>query len=170
MKRLTAPLMDTIDKINYHEFIQSSVIKRYNVNYIPNNVHEEVTTQGTTEEMEEDSFASEFPNEQVQSREEIKALEKAEEIFQRLQREAQMDEKAKEAEWTEKVRHELEEERRHKREEGYNATTGSYSGLYGQGEVSDEAQEMMDRIKVESNMNAVEHLVESLNKQVSDEE
>ncbi|MGN0141804.1 MAG: hypothetical protein ACI4AD_06215 [Roseburia sp.] len=87
-------MKDLIDERNEKERMHNSIVKFWNVNYIPR----------TKEEQE---------------------MEKAEEILQRLEAEAEESEAKKQAQIEAALREVAEQE------ENYNETTGSYSGSYG---------------------------------------
>lgn len=101
-------MKDLIEERNRRERMQKSIIKWWNVNWVP-------------VQDEKDEFAK-------LSEKEKKA---AQEIISRLDAEAAADEaiKAKEVE---------EALRQQEKDANYNAATGSYSGTYGQQEVEDE--------------------------------
>ena len=116
---------DLIAEKNKRESIKSSVIKRWNVNYFD-------------------------PNDQKRLEEEAK-LKEAQEIFERLEREAAEDAAKKQAEIDQAyIEAELNDLVR-EMESTYNATTGSYSGTYGQGEVDTVTQDRVALILNEKN-------------------
>jgi hypothetical protein len=88
-------MKDTIDERNERERISKSIIKYWNVNYVPNPT----------------------PDEEAQK------------VIDRLAKEAEEDDAKKQAEI---------DEAKAQADEAYNATTGSYSGEYGQNEVIDD--------------------------------
>ncbi|SFP96982.1 hypothetical protein SAMN02910358_00328 [Lachnospiraceae bacterium XBB1006] len=120
--KLRAPITDKIDVRNFNDELKHAIVKRSRVRYMP-----------TPQEDEEQSA--------TESGEDAEALAQANEIFERLQREAEADEKAKEAEWIAKLSQEQEVN-----DSDYNATTGSYSGAYGKGNVSEETKDLAANI------------------------
>ena len=120
---------DLIAEKNKRESIKSSVIKYWNVNYFD-------------------------PNDQARLEEEEKARA-AQEIFERLEREAAEDAAKKQAEidqaYIEAELNDLMREIGAKDDATYNATTGSYSGTYGQGEVDTVTQDQVAMILNEKN-------------------
>ena len=101
-------MRDIIDERNEKERISRSIIKYWNVNYI---VPEPPKEELPDVELDDDIMA----------------------IINRLDNEAQEDEAAKQAE----IEHAKEEYRQNDRQL-YNAATGAYSGVYGQGGVDDD--------------------------------
>ncbi|MBE5905269.1 MAG: hypothetical protein E7277_00550 [Lachnospiraceae bacterium] len=116
--KLRAPITDKIDVRNFNDELKHAIVKRSRVRYMP-------TPQEDEETMSTESGAD------------AEALAQANEIFERLQKEAEEDEKAKEAEWIAKLSQEQGVS-----DSDYNATTGSYSGAYGKGNVSDETKDL----------------------------
>ena len=107
---------DLIAELNKKRDIKKSVIKRWNVRYID-------------------------PEEQKRQEEEAKAME----IFERLDRERLEDEAKKQAE-IEQAYLDAEEATRKWMDDNYNETTGSFSGMYGQGDVDDVTKDQVDLI------------------------
>ena len=116
-----APITDIIDVRNFNDELKHSIVKRSCVRYIPNEVVQE--SQSVKEEVDTEILAT------------------AHEIYQRLKREAKEDEEAKRIEWESKIAQQKRQEEEID-ESLFNKTTGSYSGVYGQGEVSAETKEM----------------------------
>lgn len=117
--KLRAPITDKIDVRNFNDELKHSIVKRSRVRY------------NTTPQEDEEQLSTE-------SAVDAEALAQANEIFERLQREAEADERAKEAEWIAKLSEEDES--------NYNASTGSYSGSYGKGDVSEETKDLAANI------------------------
>lgn len=116
---------DLIAEKNKRESIKSSVIKYWNVNYFD-------------------------PNDQARLEEEEK-MRAAQEIFERLEREAAEDAAKKQAEIDQAyIEAELNDLVR-EMDKTYNATTGSYSGTYGQGDVDTVTQDQVAMILNEKN-------------------
>lgn len=153
-----APIMDQIDVRNYYDEMKSSVIKRSRVHYIADPEEEERLR--LEEEREKDAEAEAILSgigldEKVELQEEFEpdlsdvdpdVLQTADEIYQRLQREAEEDAKAKQDEWVEKLTRDKENEA------AYNKTTGSYSGNYGKGEISQETKDLAANILEEKKL------------------
>lgn len=121
---------DLIAEKNKREGIKSSIIKYWNVNYVD-------------------------PNDTARLEEEEK-LRAAQEIFERLEREAAEDAAKKQAEidqaYIEAELNDLVREMGGVHNDAtYNATTGSYSGTYGQGEVDSVTQDQVAMILNEKN-------------------
>ncbi len=121
---------DLIAEKNKKESIKSSVIKYWNVNYFD-------------------------PNDKARLEEEEK-MRAAQEIFERLEREAAEDAAKKQAEIDQAyIEAELNDLVREmggvQNDATYNATTGSYSGTYGQGEVDTVTQDQVAMILNEKN-------------------
>ena len=121
---------DLIAEKNRKEGIKSSVIKYWNVNYFD-------------------------PNDKARLEEEEK-MRAAQEIFDRLEREAAEDAAKKQAEIDQAyIEAELNDLVREmggvQIDATYNATTGSYSGTYGQGEVDSVTQDQVAMILNEKN-------------------
>lgn len=114
--KLRAPITDKIDVRNFNDELKHSIVKRSRVRYIT--APEEEETVGDDVDAE--------------------TLAQANAIYERLQKEAEEDEIAKAEEWTMRL---AEED-----ESNYNAATGSYSGAYGKGNVSDETKELAANI------------------------
>lgn len=113
-------MRDIIDERNEKERISRSIVKFWNVNYVPRPVEED----------------------------------EAQKILDRLAKEAEEDEAAKQAE----IEAALEEVR--KRDELFNVTTGSRSGAYGREAVTDEVTKgQIDKILQEKN-DALRDLIE----------
>ncbi|MBR5127123.1 MAG: hypothetical protein IKU69_01695 [Roseburia sp.] len=144
---------DLIAEKNKRESIKSSVIKYWNVNYFD-------------------------PAEQKRLEEEAK-LQEAQEIIDRLAREAAEDEAKKQAEidqaYIEAELNDLvrEMDRTYNADKSYNAdkiyddktynaTTGSYSGTYGQGKVDNVTQDQVAMILNEKNA-ALQGIINSRN-------
>lgn len=127
---------DLIAEKNKRESIKSSVIKYWNVNYYD-------------------------PNDQKRLEEEAKMRE-AQEIFDRLEREKAEDEAKKQAEidraYIEAELNDLVREM----DKTYNATTGSYSGTYGQGDVDTVTQDQVQMILNEKNA-AIQDIIDAGN-------
>ena len=127
---------DLIAEKNKRESIKSSVIKYWNVNYFD-------------------------PNDQKRLEEEARARE-AQEVFERLEREKAEDEAKKQAEIDQAyIEAELNDLVR-EMDATYNATTGSYSGTYGQGEVDTVTQDQVQMILNEKNA-AIQGIINSGN-------
>lgn len=107
---------DLIAEKNRRAEIKSSVIKRWNVNYID---------LETLKRQEEES--------------------KAMEIFNRLESEKAEDEAKKQAEINQAYL-DAEEATRKWMDENYNESTGSFSGMYGQGDMDDVTKDQVDLI------------------------
>ena len=120
---------DLIAEKNKKEGIKSSIIKYWNVNYVD-------------------------PNDTARLEEEEK-MRAAQEIFERLEREAAEDAAKKQAEidqaYIEAELNDLMREVGVPTEADYNATTGSYSGTYGRGEVDSVTQDQVAMILNEKN-------------------
>lgn len=121
---------DLIAEKNKKEGIKSSIIKYWNVNYVD-------------------------PNDAARLEEEAK-MRAAQEIFERLEREAAEDAAKKQAEIDQAyIEAELNDLVREmgcvQNDATYNATTGSYSGTYGQGEVDSVTQDQVAMILNEKN-------------------
>lgn len=117
---------DLIAEKNKRESIKSSVIKYWNVNYFD-------------------------PNDKARLEEEEK-MRAAQEVFERLEREAAEDAAKKQAEIDQAyIEAELNDLVREMDAKAYNATTGSYSGTYGQGEVDTVTQDQVAMILNEKN-------------------
>ena len=120
---------DLIAEKNKKEGIKSSIIKYWNVNYVD-------------------------PNDVARLEEEVK-MRAAQEIFERLEREAAEDAAKKQAEidqaYIEAEINDLVREIGARNDATYNATTGSYSGTYGQGEVDSVTQDQVAMILNEKN-------------------
>lgn len=120
---------DLIAEKNKKEGIKSSIIKYWNVNYVD-------------------------PNDVARLEEEVK-MRAAQEIFERLEREAAEDAAKKQAEidqaYIEAELNDLVREIGAQNDATYNATTGSYSGTYGQGEVDSVTQDQVAMILNEKN-------------------
>ncbi len=102
---------DLIAERNKKAEIKKSVIKRWNVNY----VDQEALRQKEEEE---------------------EKLREAQEIFERLEREKAADEAEKQAE-IKKAYLDAELDAQKWLDDNYNETTGSFSGMYGQGKVDE---------------------------------
>ncbi len=125
-----APITDVIDVRNFNDELKRSIVKRSRVRFIMDG--DQVENNDVIQEVAEPELDLSSVDPDV--------LATADEIFQRLQREAEADERAKEAEWIAKIAQENGTEEMD--ESLYNKTTGSYSGSYGKGDVSDETKEM----------------------------
>lgn len=147
-----APILDTIDKRNFQNDLKKTVVKRSRVHFMTleeeaamKNAEAEGAT-GNLEPMEQVTDNNDVGNAPIElvdptldvSDVDPDVLAQADEIFRRLQREAEEDDIAKKKEWEEKIKAE--------NDPNYNAATGSYSGTYGQGEVSDEARAQAEEI------------------------
>lgn len=116
---------DLIAEKNKKESIKSSVIKYWNVNYFD-------------------------PNEAKRLEEEAR-MQEAQMILERLAKEAAEDEAKKQAEIDQAyIEAELNELVR-TMDKNYNASTGSYSGTYGQGKVDEVTQDQVAMILNEKN-------------------
>ena len=107
---------DLIAEKNKKAEMKSSVIKRWNVRFID-------------------------PEEERRKEEEVKAME----IFNRLESEKAADEAKKQAEINQAYL-DAEEATRKWMDDNYNETTGSFSGMYGQGDVDDVTKDQVDMI------------------------
>lgn len=107
---------DIIAELNKKAEIKRSVIKRWNVVYAD-------------------------PEEEKCREEEAKAME----IYERLERERMEDEAKKQAE-IDLAYLEAEEATRKWMDDNYNESTGSFSGMYGQGEVDEVTKDQVDLI------------------------
>lgn len=133
-----APIQDSIDIRNYRNELKNSIVKRSRVNYIVD--EKEILVDETTDPTKMQGVEE---NELEFSNVDPEVLSEAEEIYMRLQREAEADKNAKETEWIEKLTRENSTEID---ESMYNATTGSYSGAYGKGDISDATKEQAANI------------------------
>lgn len=132
-------MRDRIDERDRKEKLAKTVVKRWNVQYkaVDEGNHDEAFPVQPTP-----------PAEPEMSEEEREKLRAAEEIIARLNAEAAEDEAAKQAEIAAAMA-------------GYNATTGAYSGGYGQGAVmNDSEREMVDSIMAEKD-NAIQETIHS---------
>ena len=128
---------DLIAEKNRRESIKSSVIKYWNVNYYD-------------------------PNDQARLAEETRMRE-AQEIIDRLEREKAEDEAKKQAEIDQAyIEAELNDLMREMDKKTYNATTGSYSGTYGQGDVDTVTQDQVQMILNEKNA-AIQDIIDAGN-------
>ena len=116
---------DLIAERNKKAEIKKSVIKRWNVNY----VDQEALKQKEEEEAK---------------------LREAQEIFERLEREKAADEAEKQAEIN-KAYKEAELDAQKWLDDNYNETTGSCSGMYGQGKVDEVNKDQIAMILNEQN-------------------
>ena len=127
---------DLIAEKNKRESIKSSVIKRWNVNYYD-------------------------PNDKARLEEEER-MRAAQEIYERLEREKAEDEAKKQAEIDQAyIEAELNDLVR-EMDRTYNATTGSYSGTYGQGDVDTVTQDQVAMILNEKNA-AIQDIIDAGN-------
>ncbi|MBQ7077664.1 MAG: hypothetical protein IJM91_05990 [Lachnospiraceae bacterium] len=153
-----APIIDTIDRRNFQDDLKHSIVKRSRIHFVTEEEEER-------ENIETDAMST---DDSALNEEEIKAksvanaeaagivledptldvsdvdpdvLAQADEIFRRLQAEAEADNLAKKKEWEEKL-----SGGNAVRDDAYNATTGSYSGLYGKGDISDETKSQAEAI------------------------
>ena len=127
---------DLIAEKNKRESIKSSIIKYWNVNYFD-------------------------PNDQKRLEEEAR-LREAQEIIDRLEREKAEDDAKKQAEIDQAyIEAELNDLVR-EMDATYNATTGSYSGTYGQGKVDTVTQDQVQLILNEKNA-ALQDIIHSGN-------
>ena len=125
VRRMVTFGRDLIAEKNKRESIKSSVIKYWNVNYFD-------------------------PAEQKRLEEEAR-MKEAQEIIDRLEKEAAEDEAKKQAEIDQAyIEAELNDLVR-EMDKMYNATTGSYSGTYGQGKVDTVTQDQVAMILNEKN-------------------
>jgi len=127
---------DLIDIRDRKANVKSSVIKRWNVHFV---TQEELDAKKAAMEAEE-AKAQEIDLDAIAAEEE--ELRRAQEVFERLEREAAAD-RAKE----------LEEQRLAYQmangelpDDMYNSTTGSYSGAYGRRPIDDETKAQLDEI------------------------
>lgn len=127
--------IDLIAKRDAKQKLQKTVIKRWNV---------VMSSEESEEEKKEEADAAPM------SEEEAEKSRMAQEIIDRLNAEAAEDEAIKQAEI---------EAARARSEETYNVTTGSHSGTYGKGDVSENEREMIDSIMSEKG-EALQHLIE----------
>ena len=134
---------DLIDIRDRKMNVKSSVIKRWNVHFV---TQEELDAKAAAEKAEKEPDLDAMAAEEEE-------LRKAQEIFDRLEREAAEDRQK-----------ELDEQRLAYQmangelpDEMYNATTGSYSGAYGRRPVDDETQAQLDEI-MNNNGNNIEAL------------
>ena len=150
-----APIIDSIDKRDFHNDLKKTVVKRSRVHFVTVE-EEEAQRQAEMQASMDNSNDLNAPMEENVSNipEGVEivdptldvsgidpdVLAQADEIFRRLQREAEEDDMAKKREWEEKIMADSN------RDPNYNASTGSYSGTYGQGEVSDETRAQADAI------------------------
>lgn len=115
--------------------MQKTVVKWWDVKYVTEDEAEEEVKEVLKNDKQEETHvinaAEEYPG---LTEEQMNA---AQEIIDRLNREAAQDEAMKQAEI---------EAARIAAEEGYNPTTGSYSGLYGSGHVDEENLEQIGSI------------------------
>lgn len=111
--------MDRIDERNFREKVKKSIIKSWNIHYISK---EELNRKKQEEE-----------------------LQHAQEIIDRLNREAAQDEAVKQNEINELLRQK-------ELEKSYNRATGAYSGEYGKQQIADAvAKEKVEKILAEKN-------------------
>lgn len=147
-----APIQDSIDIRNYHDELKSRIVKRSRVRYIVDEKDLPMDEE-TLEAQLNNQLAGETQGESTSAEAgvdvsgvEADVLAEADAIFKRLQAEAEADEKAKEAEWIEKLTADNGNSEVEIDESMYNATTGSYSGAYGKGEISDATKEQAANI------------------------
>lgn len=146
-----APIQDSIDVRNFRNELKNSVVKRNRVHFIVDekdkSIDEELgmTNDVKTAEAVQEEIAG-SGTELDLSGIDSAVLAKADEIFKRLQREAAEDEAAKGAEWIAKLTAEQNGVSQELDESLYNASTGSYSGTYGKGEISDATKEQAANI------------------------
>lgn len=137
VRRMVSFGRDLIAEKNKRESIKSRVIKYWNVNYFD-------------------------PNDKARLEEEERMLS-AQEIFDRLEHEAAEDAAKKQAEIDQAyIEAELNDLVREMNAKAYNATTGSYSGTYGQGEVDTVTQDQVAMILNEKNA-AIQDIIDSGN-------
>ena len=135
-------MRDRIDERDRKEKLAKTVVKRWNVQY------KAVEEESDEEQVPVQPVQPVPPPEPEMSEEERENLRAAEEILARLNAEAAADEAAKQAEID-------------AAKAGYNATTGSYSGGYGQGqEMNESEREMVDQIMAEKE-NAIKETIHS---------
>ncbi|MCR4956212.1 MAG: hypothetical protein K6A30_05970 [Lachnospiraceae bacterium] len=144
-----APITDYIDVRNFKDDLKNSVVKRSRIRFVPNEEQQKEIEAANQEAMEPD-VSNMDPD----------VLATADEIFQRLQREAEEDNLAKQEEWTEKIAAENAKQD----DSAYNATTGSYSGNYGKGAVSDETKDIASSI-LNRKSNDLEELIRNNSQQ-----
>ncbi|MCR5373893.1 MAG: hypothetical protein K6E39_00800 [Lachnospiraceae bacterium] len=152
-----APIIDTIDKRNFKDDLKKTVVKRSRVHFV---TVEEEEAMRRAESSLEDNYAEsidETTGDSASGRasEGVEILDptldvsdidpdvlaQADEIFRRLQAEAEADEEAKRKEWEEKIAG-----ANSVKDPDYNESTGSYSGKYGKGDVSDETRAQAEEI------------------------
>lgn len=128
---------DLIEIRDRKNSVKSSVIKRWNVHFM---TKEEIEAQQNLQNMTEATASAE--EDLAKAEAEAEELRLAQEIFERLEREAAADKEK-----------ELEEQRMaYAMANGeldssmYNETTGSYSGAYGKGPVDDETKAQLAAI------------------------
>ena len=128
--------MDRIDERDRKDKLARTVVKRWNVRFKP---LDDETSDETDGPVMQDVAAQPEPAVQPEpemSEEEKEKIRQAEEIIARLNAEAAEDEAAKQAEIA-------------AAKAGYNASTGSFSGAYGQGEMNDLERERVGNIMAE---------------------
>ena len=119
MRKYKGIRMDRIDERNFREKVKKSIIKNWNIHYVSK---EELNRKKQEEE-----------------------LRQAQEILDRLNREAAQDEAVKQNEIDELLRQK-------ELEKSYNRTTGAYSGEYGKQRLADAvAKEKVEKILAEKN-------------------
>ncbi len=151
-------MKDLIQERNEREKMEHSIVKWWNVHYM---TPEELRAAQQAEKQESVSAAdvSTQPGgvtdeyQQLQTAEE--ELHAAEEILERLEHEAKQDEMRK--------REEIEQVKR-EAEANYNPTTGAYSGVYGQTEVTEE-----DDGQIQSILSEKDEALRDLIKQTEEE-
>ncbi len=126
-------MKDLIEERDKKEKMKHSIVKWWNVHYM------------TPDELGEDQS-----EEESAEPEEDPAINSAQEILDRLNREAEENEARK--------REEIEEAKL-LAEGHFNESTGAYSGLYGTGQVKDEERERINAILAEKD-EALKHLIE----------
>ena len=153
-----APIIDTIDMRNFKNDLKKTVVKRSRVHFVTLEEEEAMkrAAEGIEEGADNTATGEDVPNSNIPEGVEIvdptldvsgidpDVLAQADEIFRRLQREAEEDDLAKKREWEEKIS--AANDTANEKDPNYNATTGSYSGTYGQGEISDEAKAQAEAI------------------------
>ena len=116
-------MKDLIEERNKKEKIQHSIVKWWNVHYMtPEELAEAQKQEAEADTSDSSQRSSDRNRKKVEVEKQLSEEEEAEEIIERLQREAEEDEARKQEE-IEMVRREVEA--------SYNQKTGSYSGSYG---------------------------------------
>lgn len=134
---------DLIAERDAKQKMARSVVKFWNVNYI---------MPGFEPTPEVSDIAS-APEEENLTPEEAEKIKQAQEIFERLEAERKHDEDMK--------ANEIAQLLAAQDQSNYNATTGSYSGAYGQGDISEEKLGQVNSILSEKK-DAVSELIKQL--------